>query len=329
MTENGKMMYVTAGTGFIAAYLIRAILNKDYSVLTTIRNPDNVEKIGYLWDLPGAKQRLKILKADLFEEGSFDEAVDGVDGVFHTACPVVIPNDCNIKETFLDLCVNGTLNVLKSCSRSTSVKRVVLTSSCVSIRYNYNTEELSPLDESHWSNPEYCKQYNLWYAYAKTIGEKETWKYAEEQGLDLVVVNPSFVVGPLLAPEPTSSLALILSIMKGGNNKTYPDLRLGFVHIDDVIAAHILAMEVPSASGRIICSGAVAHWEEIVKMLKEKYPMYPIADQCGRDQGNATPYTMNTAKIKSLGFGNSKSIEQMFEDSIRSFQEKGVLQNLP
>ncbi|GLJ38956.1 hypothetical protein SUGI_0794260 [Cryptomeria japonica] len=325
MAENGKEMCVTGGTGFIAAYLIRALLNEGYSVRTTVRNPDNLEKIGYLLDLPGAKQRLKILKADLVDEGSFDEAVSGVDGVFHTACPVVIPNDHNVKETFLDLCVKGALNVLKSCSRSPSVKRVVLTSSCSSIRYDYNIEELSPFDESHWSNPEYCKQYNLWYAYAKTIAEKETWKYAEEQGLDLVVVNPSFVVGPVLAPEPTSSLALILSIMKGGNNKTYPNFRFGFVDIDDVIAAHILAMEVPSASGRIICSGDVAHWEEIGKMLKEKYPMYPIADQCGPDQGNATPHTMNTGKIKNLGFGNFKSLDQMFEDCIRSFQEKGLL----
>lgn len=65
------------------------------------------------------------------------------------------------QEAFVDPSVNGTLSVLKSCSRSPSVKRVVLTSSCSAIRYNYNTQELSPLDESHWSNLEYCKQYNV------------------------------------------------------------------------------------------------------------------------------------------------------------------------
>nr|UUJ74919.1 cinnamoyl-CoA reductase [Cephalotaxus hainanensis] len=316
---------VTGGTGFIAAYLIRGLLEKGNTVRTTVRNPDNVEKIGYLWDLPGAKERLKIMKADLLEESSFDDAVDGVDGVFHTASPVLVPYDHNIKETLIDPCVNGTINVLKSCSRSPSVKRVVLTSSCSSIRYDYNTQQISHLDESHWSNPDYCKQFNLWYAFAKTIAEKEAWKFAEEQGLNLVVLNPSFVIGPLLAPEPTSTLYLILNILKGGNNNTYPNMRLGFVHIDDVITAHILAMEVPSASGRIICSGDVAHWGEIVKMLKEKYPMYPIADKCGAEQGNDTPHTMNTSKIRSLGFGSFKSLEEMFEDCIRSFQEKGLL----
>lgn len=55
----------------------------------------------------------------------------------------------------------------------------------------------------------------LWYAYAKTIAEKEAWKLAKENGIDLVVVNPSFVVGPLLAPQPTSTLLTILSVVKG------------------------------------------------------------------------------------------------------------------
>lgn len=55
----------------------------------------------------------------------------------------------------------------------------------------------------------------LWYAYAKTIAEKEAWRIAKDCGIDMVVVNPSFVVGPLLAPQPTSTLLLILAMVKG------------------------------------------------------------------------------------------------------------------
>ena len=58
-----------------------------------------------------------------------------------------------------------------------------------------------------------CMQ--LWYPYAKTLAEKEAWRLAKESGFDLVAVNPSFVVGPLITPQPTSGLQLILSIMKG------------------------------------------------------------------------------------------------------------------
>lgn len=47
------------------------------------------------------------------------------------------------------------------------------------------------------------------------------------------------------------------------------------MHIDDVVAAHILAMEESKATGRLICSGAVAHWSQIIAMLKAKYQEYP------------------------------------------------------
>ncbi|KAJ9708173.1 hypothetical protein PVL29_000301 [Vitis rotundifolia] len=206
---------VTGGTGFIAAYLVKRLLEDGHCVRTTVRDPGDVEKVGFLWELSGAKERLKIMKADLMVEGSFDEAVQGVDGVFHTASPVLVPYDENIKATLIDPCINGTLNVLRSCSKSSSLKRVVLTSSCSSIRYRDDVQQVSPLNESHWSDPEYCKRNNLWYAYAKTIAEKEAWKLAKENGIDLVVVNPSFVVGPLLARQPTSTLLMILSVVKG------------------------------------------------------------------------------------------------------------------
>lgn len=152
----------------------------------------------------------------------------------------------------------------------------------------------------------------LWYAYAKTTAEKEAWKFAKENGIDLVVVNPSFVVGPLLAPQPTSTLLMVLSIVKGqkeykseirfksppqffpelqasivicyqfpqpcllGSIAEYPNTTVGFVHIDDVIAAHMLAMEENKASGRLVCSSSVAHWSQIIEMLRPKYPAYPF-----------------------------------------------------
>jgi nucleoside-diphosphate-sugar epimerase len=59
----------------------------------------------------------------------------------------------------------------------------------------------------------------------------------------------------------------------------YPNMTIGFVHIDDVVAAHILAMEDKKASGRLVCSGSVAHWSEIIEMLRAKYPSYPYENK--------------------------------------------------
>lgn len=103
-----------------------------------------------------------MFKADLTVDGSFDEAVNGVDGVFHTASPVIVPQDHNIQETLVDPIIKGTTNVMNSCAKSkTTLKRIVLTSSCSSIRYRFDATKASPLNESHWSDIEYCKRFNV------------------------------------------------------------------------------------------------------------------------------------------------------------------------
>lgn len=88
---------VTGGTGFIAAYLVKCLLEKGHTVRTTVRDPGDAAKVGFLREFKGAKERLKIFKADLLVEGSFDESIQGVDGVFHTASPVLVPYDDNIQ----------------------------------------------------------------------------------------------------------------------------------------------------------------------------------------------------------------------------------------
>lgn len=55
-------------------------------------NPDDTKKVGHLLELPGAKERLILSKADLLTEGAYDEVVDGADGVFHTASPFFMKN---------------------------------------------------------------------------------------------------------------------------------------------------------------------------------------------------------------------------------------------
>ncbi|KAJ4721164.1 putative Cinnamoyl-CoA reductase [Melia azedarach] len=315
---------VTGGTGFIAAYLVKTLLDKGHIVRTTVRDPEDLGKVGFLWELNGAKERLKIMKADLLVEGSFDDAIQGVHGVFHTASPVLVPYENNIQATLIDPCIKGTLNVMSSCKKASSVKRVVLTSSCSSIRYRHDVQQVSSLNESHWSDPEYCKLHNLWYAYAKTTAEKEAWQIAKDCGIDMVVVNPSFVVGPLLSPQPTSSMYLILAIIKGLHGE-YPNTTVGFVHIDDVVAAHILAMEERKASGRLICSSSVVHWSQIIEMLRAKYPSYPYENKCSNQEGDNNPHSMDTSKIQQLGCPPFKTIPQMFDDCIKSFQDKGFL----
>ncbi|KAL9689338.1 hypothetical protein QQ045_009722 [Rhodiola kirilowii] len=79
---------VTGASGFLASWLIKRLLQSDYEAVGTVRDPANEKKLAHLWKLDGAKERLKLMRAELTEEGSFDEAVAGCVGVFHTASPV-------------------------------------------------------------------------------------------------------------------------------------------------------------------------------------------------------------------------------------------------
>lgn len=108
--------------------------------------------------LDGAKDRLKLFKANLLEEGSFDAEIAGCEGVFHTASPFFLETS-NPQEDLIDPAVKGTLNVLRSCAKTPSVKRVILTSSEAAIAFNRNprTPE-AVIDETWWADPDYCKE---------------------------------------------------------------------------------------------------------------------------------------------------------------------------
>ncbi|GAB4832147.1 hypothetical protein Ancab_006164 [Ancistrocladus abbreviatus] len=167
-----------------------------------VKGSKNVKrkKTEHLLRLDGAEERLKLFRADLLEEGSFDYVVDGCDGIFHMASPAKL----------IDPAVKGTLNVLKSCAKSKSVRRVVLISSMAAVAFTgqpINTDVL--VDEAWFSIP------SLWYQLLKTLAEKAAWKFAEENGLDLVTTNAGCIFGPPLQPTINFSIGIILDLFKG------------------------------------------------------------------------------------------------------------------
>ena len=115
-------------------------------------------------------------------------------------------------------------------------------------------------------------------------------------------------------------------LVHAGELGKYPNTTIGFVHVDDVVLCHVLAMEDARASGRLICSCDVAHWSEILESLRERYPQYPIPTECSSQKGDDRPHRMDTSKVKALGFPPFLSVHQMFDDCIKSFQDKGLLQ---
>jgi cinnamoyl-CoA reductase len=114
-----------------------------------------------------------------------------------------------------------------------------------------------------------------WYCYGKTLAEQSAWDIAKENQVDLVVVNPVVVLGPLLQSTINASTMHILKYLNG-STKTYVNATQSYVCVKDVALAHILVYETSSASGRYICSDAPLHRGEVVEILAKYFPEYPL-----------------------------------------------------
>lgn len=267
---------MTGASGFLASWLIKRLLLSGYYVTGTVRDPGNTEKLAHLWKLEGAQERLLLVKAELSDKGSFDDPIMGCEGVFHTASPVLDRSCSNPAAEILKPAMEGTLNVLRSCKKNPSLKRVVITSSSSTVRVRDDFDPKRPLDESSWSSEELCQNLQLWYALSKTLAEKAAWEFCKTNNIDLVTIMPSFVVGPSLPPSLSRTAEDILDLLQGQKEKFQSYGRMGYVHIDDVALCHILIYEHENAQGRYICSSIVLDNNELVSWLSTRYPSLPI-----------------------------------------------------
>lgn len=274
-----KPILVTGGTGYIASWIVKYLLEKDYIVHTTVRNLKDEEKYSHLKKLDNGK--LKFFEADLLMEGSFLEAMKDSEIVIHTASPFVVKNISDVKKQLIDPAKLGTRNVLNSVNKTSTVKKVILTSSVAAIHSDNKdvlfskdkkfTEEYWNLTSSETKNP---------YPYSKLLAEKEAWGISEKQkNWELVVLNPAFVLGPSLSKRKDStSIDTMIQLGNGTFFLGVPEMYFGVVDVRDVAIAHIKAFEENATGRHILCSDSIELFE-MGKILKSYYPkfLFPIS----------------------------------------------------
>jgi len=276
MATNVDRICVTGATGFIASHIIAQLLNEGYKIHATVRSLKESSKFKYLQDLD-KDSKMILFEANLNQDGSFDDAITGCDYILHTASPYAL----NVKDPQKDLvdpAVQGTINVLNSCLKNHDIKKVVITSSMAAVTdspvndYVY-TEDDWNIDSSLTRNP---------YYYSKVLAEKAAWKWMTENTpkFELVVINPSVVMGPEMNPTAlNTSNGMIVDFMTG----KYPgifQLGWGIVDVRDVAKAHLLAIKNPKSRGRYITCNKTILMQELIVMLRKHYPnyKYPSAD---------------------------------------------------
>jgi nucleoside-diphosphate-sugar epimerase len=280
MVDKTKPILVTGATGYVAGRLVERLLQEGHTVHAAVRDPENAEKTKYLDAIaeknPGS---IKYFKADLLEHGSYDAGMQDCELVFHTASPFIR----NVKDPLKDLVEPaklGTRNVLESANRTSSVKRVVVTSSCAAI-YGDAVDLVNlpnqTITEENWNTTSSLDHQP--YSFSKTEAEKEAWKIQKEQNVwDLVVINPSFVLGPGINPHGTSESFAIVKQMGNGDFKMgVPEFNIGCIDVRDLAEAHYQAGIRPEAKGRHIISAENAGFSQLAAHVKKNFPTVPIS----------------------------------------------------
>ncbi|XP_030492829.2 phenylacetaldehyde reductase isoform X1 [Cannabis sativa] len=322
MSGQGKVVCVTGASGYIASWLVNLLLQHGYTVKASVRDPYDPRKTEHLLALDGAKERLHLFKSNLMDEGSFDSAISGCDGVFHTASPV-IHSATDPQAEIIEPAVKGTLNVLRSCVKVSSVKKVIITSSMSSVLVNGKPRTPDVVvDETWFSDPVFCENLKMWYAASKTRAEKVAWEFAKDNGIDLITIHPGVTLGPLLQPTMNYSVNLIMNLTNGA--ETFPNKVYLYHDVRDVASAHIQAYEAGSVGRRYFLSGYIAHISELLKILQQLYPTITIPQRCEIDEPLMQTYQVSNLIEKSLGILHSIPLEVSLRDTVESLKEKGL-----
>ncbi|XP_077233033.1 cinnamoyl-CoA reductase CAD2-like isoform X2 [Tasmannia lanceolata] len=324
MSSGGGVVCVTGGSGFIGSWIVNLLLKRGYTVHATVQDLEDEKETKHLQTLEGAESHLHLFQINLLDYESLLVAIQGTVGVFHLASPCIVDRVEDPEMELLDPAIKGTINVLEA-AKASGVKRVVVTSSISAIIPSPKWPEDVVKGEDCWTDLDYCLQNEIWYPASKTLAEKAAWEFAKDKGLDVVVINPGTVMGPIFPPAPVinASMIMLLRLLQGCTEE-YENFFMGSVHVKDVALAHILLYENPSASGRHLCVEAIAHFSDFAAKVAELYPEYKVPSFPKDTQPGLLRAQNPCKKLIDLGLHFS-STEQIIKDSVESLKSKGYI----
>ncbi|KAK4727347.1 hypothetical protein R3W88_032264 [Solanum pinnatisectum] len=236
--------------------------------------------------------------------------------------------------------IQGTLNVLKSCLKSNSVKKVVFTSSISTITARDNFGKWRPFVDESCNIPiqhvKHTKPSGWVYVLLKVFTEDAAFQFAKENGIDLVSTITPTIAGPFLTPTVPSSIRVLLSPITGDPELlailTAVNTRMGSIalaHIEDICRAHIFLMENIKAEGRYICCAGSWAMSEVLDHLKKEYP-YPDIQRLDHDGGHGSviPSEISSKKLIGLGFSFKYEINDIIRATISSCIHHGFLASI-
>ncbi|KAG8773873.1 methylglyoxal reductase (NADPH-dependent) gre2 [Ceratobasidium sp. 428] len=324
---------VTGASGFVAVWVCKILLEAGYTVRGTVRSTSKGE---YLVKQLKSDRFSYVIVENIAKDGAFDEAVEGVDAVAHTASPFHFQADD--PQTLIEPAVKGTVGVLKSIEKNApSVQRVVITSSAAAIvdtskptgtiftEDDWNTFSTKEVEKKGKDAAGGDK-----YRASKTLAEQAAWAEAEAKKpkWDLATINPPMVLGPILQQidnpaNLNTSVAMLYKITHAKEGETPREVLLqpnmSFVDVRDVALAHVRAFEVPEAGGqRFITSGGTLCWQDALDVLPPPHPRgIPGAGK------SLLHNVFDASKAQKVFKINFKGLEETVKDTELGLSERG------
>ncbi len=272
-----KKVLLTGVSGFLGSHTALQLLNKGYQVIGTLRDLKRAPSIRQaLAPHTDQLEHLEFREADLLDPGVWEELCQGVDFVQHIASPFprLLPKN---ESELIRPAVEGTLNVLQAAHRA-GVKRTVLTSSIVAIMYGKTPQtSKSGYTEEDWTDPTVASDLTPYFK-SKTLAEQAAWDFVNPKAvqMELSVVCPGAVLGPVLEEDFGTSANIVLKCMDG-SSPALPQIGYDVVDVRCVADLHIRAMELPQAVGqRFIASSGFASFKDVADILRPHYPKHRI-----------------------------------------------------
>ncbi|CAM0943053.1 unnamed protein product [Alopecurus aequalis] len=288
--DEKHLVCVTGAGSFIGSWVVKELLDRGYHVRGTARDPAD-RKNAHLLALEGAEERLTLCRADVLDYDGLRAAFQGCRGVFHVASPV------SNRPEDMPAAVQRTRNAINAAA-DVGVRRVVFTASYGAVYMDPNRSPDTVVDETCWSDYDFCKRTGNLYCCAKM---QETVNYS------------------------TDHVARFLT----GAKPAYQNAVTAYTDVRDVARAHALVYEHHDNRGgrRYLCVSVVLHRAQFVQLLRDLFPHYPVTAKY-EDEGSGKPmvkpYRFSNRRLMDLGM-EFTPMRQSLYDTVVSLQQKGHL----
>lgn len=322
---------VTGASGYVGTQLLAALLRGDahQPVRAQVRDAARTDDLrAALRRAPGlqdsAADAVEVVTADLMSDDGWKAVMTGVDEVYHVASPIP-PAQPKDPDELIVPAREGTLRVLRA-ARDAGARRVVLTSSFAAI--GYTPKPSAEFTEDDWTDPDMPGLPP--YPRSKTVAERAAWDFARAEGGDteLVVVNPTFILGPPLTAATGSSMYLIKA-MFSGEMSVAPRHRFGIADVRDVADLHIRAMAAPAAAGKRFIGVSdlpPMSYLELAGLLRRRFG--PLAARVPTEEAPGAelpPLVIHNDRAKNELGWRPRPAETTIADTVENLRDRGEL----